>query len=314
MPEVILVLGPHRSGTSILNGCLNILGYNVGDHLLPSNKGNPKGYFEDKDIIKINDMLLDTFSRRWDDTRPLPDNWHLSPKILPHSQLAERKIISLLSNSEKLSLKDPRICRLLPFWLDLFDRLEIIPKLIVLVRKPLQCTLSLMRRDNASFAQSALIWLRYELELMVSLQNHDFHTIFLHDIQSDPVRSIDKIPGVDINEEKKLEIESFFSEKLLKSSSLPEDFLEDLCEEERIQLKLCDEAYNQMEHRDHQWFKLTLHELNNSYRIYHREIDNALNRQFMSPNSIENLKEQIEIHKLRLELETLKKQLRELKN
>jgi sulfotransferase family protein len=54
-----LVLGTGRSGTSLLAGLFHDAGYFVGDNLWPATISNPMGYFEDIEINKINEDLLD---------------------------------------------------------------------------------------------------------------------------------------------------------------------------------------------------------------------------------------------------------------
>lgn len=53
-----LILGSGRSGTSMAAGMLSRSGYFMGEELWPADIGNPKGYFEDREINKINDELI----------------------------------------------------------------------------------------------------------------------------------------------------------------------------------------------------------------------------------------------------------------
>lgn len=61
-------------------------------------------------------------------------------------------------------LKDPRICRLLPFWLDVLAQLQIEPAILLALRAPRQVALSLKRRNAISPAYGLLAWLRFTLE------------------------------------------------------------------------------------------------------------------------------------------------------
>jgi len=314
LSRFILLLGAHRSGTSLLNGCLNQLGYFNGDALIPANPGNPKGYFEDENVIGINDSILNAFDLRWDDPRPLPNNWHLSPKLLAHSQLLDTKTSQFSQASELTSIKDPRICRLLPFWEQAFSRQEIEVNYLVLCRKPEHAINSLILRDNTTFAQSALIWLRYNLELMVSLGESDYHVVFFDDFQSEPVSAIKSVPFISVEESHEALIRDFFDNKLIKANQIPQSFDKMLSKHALKLLDLCRETYTKMKHRDITWAKKTLDSLNLGYSFYHREINSTLDRQFMSPTSVENLKEQIEINTLKLQLEQIVSEIRTLKN
>src|SRR5262249_21790216 len=53
-----LILGSGRSGTSMLAGMLRLAGYYMGEHLVPADPSNPKGYFEDDEVNAINEELL----------------------------------------------------------------------------------------------------------------------------------------------------------------------------------------------------------------------------------------------------------------
>ena len=46
MRKCVLVLGMHRSGTSVLAGTLNIMGADLGKNILPPDKSNERGYFD----------------------------------------------------------------------------------------------------------------------------------------------------------------------------------------------------------------------------------------------------------------------------
>lgn len=47
---MIVVLGTGRSGTSLVAGVLAALGYDPGKELIPADKNNAKGYFEDREL------------------------------------------------------------------------------------------------------------------------------------------------------------------------------------------------------------------------------------------------------------------------
>lgn len=59
----IIVLGRGRSGTSIVAGLLYYLGVDMGtfkDRNLPRDPNNPKGYFEDEEIMNIVDRYVES--------------------------------------------------------------------------------------------------------------------------------------------------------------------------------------------------------------------------------------------------------------
>ena len=73
---MLLVLGVHRSGTSLIARMLEcFLGVN-SRHLMPAGHDNPKRYFEDSDIFHFNqEMLLPRPGRKWHDLEEV--DWNL---------------------------------------------------------------------------------------------------------------------------------------------------------------------------------------------------------------------------------------------
>ena len=50
--ELVVVLGVHRSGTSLAAQVLNALGVRFGDKLIPGRSDNPAGFFEHREILE----------------------------------------------------------------------------------------------------------------------------------------------------------------------------------------------------------------------------------------------------------------------
>lgn len=158
----LLVAGMHRSGTSAVARLLNILGAAVPGNLMPPHAEiNAKGFWESFDVSSLNDELLDSHRSRWDDVLSIPldeigqDSW----------QDFESKATELIdrdfADADMFVLKDPRICRLLPYWIRLFERISIEPRIVIPIRHPLEVTASLKRRDDFAEEKSLYLWLRY---------------------------------------------------------------------------------------------------------------------------------------------------------
>ena len=62
---LILVVGMHRSGTSLLGSILGALGVALPGPLIPGDQHNPAGYFERSDITALQEELLIDLQRWW---------------------------------------------------------------------------------------------------------------------------------------------------------------------------------------------------------------------------------------------------------
>lgn len=155
----ILILGPHRSGTSALTRVLNLLGVDLGDDLLPPNFDNQRGYWEHRGLFELHERLLSCTGSSWHDHRAMPLGW----RELEDVEEIRGEILSLLReelvDSPLWGVKDPRLCRLLPFWLDLLEELSVEAGFVILVRNPLEVARSLQRRNRFSPSKCRLLYL-----------------------------------------------------------------------------------------------------------------------------------------------------------
>lgn len=155
----------HRSGTSALTAVLSMLGACPGNSLIPAIEDiNPKGFWEHADIVALHDELLQALGFTWFDERPLPEGWWLSPLVVPYSTKLKEIILRDFYQTSLWILKDPRCCRLLPLWLDIFKETNCIPHFVIVIRNPSEVVSSLTERAGFHEAKSYLLWLRYVLD------------------------------------------------------------------------------------------------------------------------------------------------------
>ena len=128
-----LVLGFGRSGTSLMGGLLYHAGYFLGNHLHPARATNPKGFFEDVVINRINELILENF----DNSIIRPDYPRYSKPYSPYSpghghrwlslikpgtliscnnKEIIKQIIDAIDFKQPLAFKDPRFNYTLPVW------------------------------------------------------------------------------------------------------------------------------------------------------------------------------------------------------
>jgi len=149
----IVVLGVHRSGTSVLTRLVNMIGCYVGTEgsTVGFHDENLKGYWERHDVMALNDDILAHYDCRWDDllqwdansTNPLPE-------VLEHRI---KQIIHELDHHRPWVIKDPRLCQTFKHWK---EHLEV-PQVVIAWRDPIEVALSLHKR-GISYQHALAIW------------------------------------------------------------------------------------------------------------------------------------------------------------
>ena len=158
------VLGMHRSGTSALAGVLSKLGCDLPKTEITPGPDNEKGFFESSPLAKLHDALLASAGTSWDDWVPLSQSWHESYLADEFSDRASELLQEEFGRSRLFVLKDPRICRFVPFWLRVLKQHYCHPHVVHIHRNPLEVAASLEKRNNILPDMGVLIWLIHMLE------------------------------------------------------------------------------------------------------------------------------------------------------
>lgn len=192
--RVVVVLGMHRSGTSLVAGCLQRLGVDFGPRLMPPNADNPRGYFEHKDVVNLHDRLLLALDRSWDDPSPFPRDWLLDQeRLVPYREPLLSVIRRDFPAVPLWGLKDPRLCRLLPWWETLWPETDSRPLFILVRRAPQEVADSLARREGMSAAKAHLLWLRHVLEAERWTRPHERLLVDFADFRADEPAALEPI-------------------------------------------------------------------------------------------------------------------------
>lgn len=192
----VLVLGMHRSGTSALARVLNLLGCDLPKTLMDASPANEAGYWESRAIMNLNDEILSSAGSNWRDWLAFNSGWYASPRAAEFKEKALTVLEEEFTHSRLFVLKDPRICRFAPFWLEVLERAGVQPAIIVPVRNPLEVAESLSSRDGIDPGLGHLLWLRYVLEAEVSTRGLPRFHISYEDLLKDWSRLISETQGV----------------------------------------------------------------------------------------------------------------------
>jgi hypothetical protein len=136
----VFVLGMHRSGTSVATRLINLLGVPVpiDEDLLPTDIGNPTGYWESSSLVTFNDRLLAALDS--DMTCPITfgPGWEHDPR-LDDLQREAADAFARIFSAPPWVFKDPRNCITFPFWV---RALDIQPLVILIHRNPCEIAAS----------------------------------------------------------------------------------------------------------------------------------------------------------------------------
>ncbi len=186
----ILVLGMHRSGTSLVARLLNMMGVYFAPEGLSTgaNEENPKGFWERQDVRALNDALLHAAGADWHRLSAF------SLDQIPGEAVAEfrtkaRKIILAMDAHRPWFLKEPRFCLLAPLWLELLET----PLCLLVYRSPLEVARSLEMRNHFSLAFGVALWERYTVAALDAIRGHSRLQVNHADILAAPIDTTRKL-------------------------------------------------------------------------------------------------------------------------
>ena len=167
--RIVTVLGMHRSGTSAFTRILDLLGATLGhpDALIPPAPDNPRGFWENRPLVLVNDRILALHGGSWAAPPDLSAGWHERPTMRALHAAAGEVFDRLVTGpDEVVAWKDPRSCLLQDFWQPLLaQRTEDLRHLHV-VRSPDAVVGSLVRRNDLTPEHAARLWVRYVTEAL----------------------------------------------------------------------------------------------------------------------------------------------------
>lgn len=168
-----IVLGMHRSGTSMLSGLLvNGMGYNVGAPLIGAAADNEKGFFELLDAVLQNDEFMNKQRVWWsanvinyDDDKALA-MYKSKEASFAHGEKALRFLND--ANNAPWLQKDPRMCITLKTWLKL---LNAEPAVVFTYRHPMEVARSLIKRESSFKLDHCLrLWIVYNMRAIQNMK------------------------------------------------------------------------------------------------------------------------------------------------
>ena len=172
----LLVLGMHNSGTSLLSNLMHGAGISLGPNLLlrdrmPEQRRPPYDYYEDADIVRLQDETLLDLQRHWSSYRaawPLPPAYHPSRELF--RQKLQRLIPERLEHNSLWLVKDPRSAVLLEDWLLVLRQLNVEPRLLLVHRDPTSNIRSFSRKGRVPPLWAEALWQRTYQQALLAVR------------------------------------------------------------------------------------------------------------------------------------------------
>lgn len=181
--KTVIVLGMHRSGTSITAGILSLMGVNMG-RIGPPKISNIKGHFEDLDFLSLNEKILLSHNASW---RNPPKKIVIYPSLKNEAK-------NLVFKKQKIlwGWKDPRTVFTIDYYFD-----DIInPYFIFIHRDSNKVAESLFKRDKTSLEDNLIVIQRYKRRidfLIKKTKNYPQLFIKMEKIIENPILEANKI-------------------------------------------------------------------------------------------------------------------------
>lgn len=158
--HVVCVVGPPRTGTSLLASSLRVLGLQLGDDLHVGDHHNPLGYFEDRALVDLNYRILALVGLDLHSVTDVPPSAWPTHRLERLRREARRYVSLVVSKGGSWCFKDPRIARLMWFWRDVFASEGVEDSYVVACRHPLAMAKSMARFSGSPLEVAGLLWLR----------------------------------------------------------------------------------------------------------------------------------------------------------
>ena len=191
---IVLVLGMHRSGTSLCSHILSALGVDMSDDI-DVNPSNTRGHWERREIVEFHDRILGLFNRdflgKFHDFA-LPVAWWADRRV---AQI-RREIVAFLERrmgEGYFGFKDPRTVRLMPVWHQILNELKLAPRVVLCLRNPAQVARSLNARDGLDPEIGEYRWLVHMMDFYRYTRNLNCCAVEYEQWFDNPAANIEKL-------------------------------------------------------------------------------------------------------------------------
>lgn len=173
---------------------------------MPAQADNPKGFGESLSVVRLNDAILATLGASWRSAGPF-----LSPQHGPiesHAAIqtavrdrwlaaAQTVLESAYSDATAIVIKDPRVALFPALWREALAAAGYAASYVMIYRNPLEVCASLEARNAMPRRHALGLWLRYNLECLVTASDAGLETLVnYNELLRDPAAVLERVlPG-----------------------------------------------------------------------------------------------------------------------
>lgn len=190
----MFILGCHRSGTSYLTGSLRQSlktfdkSFAIKKEQFSAKVDNPYGFQETKDIVALNDELLELANANSMHPFLFEPNWRRLGELVELD--SKREIVKPWAITTKWIEKDPRLCLTRGAYLHLL--LKQVPS-IAIIRHPFQVSNSLFARTSIPSSEALGVWALYNYHLFTANAPSPLTTVIFENLVENPSKESERI-------------------------------------------------------------------------------------------------------------------------
>lgn len=184
--KLYLIVGCGRSGTSAVSGVFHLSGVNTGTPI-QADEGNPKGYFEIKPVIDINERILKRHRTWVRDTLP---TYPLRPTKSKEDREILDDIRSFLArftedNHLLSAIKDPRLSLTFRYWMGAIYPED--ARVIHVKRRPKDVVASLVKRSKMTKDEARRLLEKYNYHIHTNIGGYPkTDAVWFEDLLEEP--------------------------------------------------------------------------------------------------------------------------------
>lgn len=165
MNSPIIILGMHRSGTSMITRLLHLCGLYLGQEkdMMKPQPENPEGYWENWKITRFNDEMLEKMGGNYHQPPHLAPGW-LNDELFAGMKHRAKGLFTEFETQPLWGWKDPRSMLLLDLWNEMFPD----ARYILCIRNPAETAESLAKRKlhGIDFSAGLKLWQDYHENML----------------------------------------------------------------------------------------------------------------------------------------------------